>query len=184
MNPTEVGEEAANAMWPLATVVIYDDHESGCTAKAFLDRVAANTGGEIQFSLTLWQMDWLAHPGTIIEVFRDLGRSIMLVLALRTGGDLPKAVFDWVACWACCQTAGHSALVILGNANATAEEELWRIAERHGIRLFVQQTSQPGLEWQTYIQGLQEQEQIPRPMLGEIPDRSRSESYRDWGLNE
>jgi len=184
MNPTKVGEEAANEMWPLATVVIYDDYESGCTAKAFLDQVAANAGGEIQFSLTLWQMDWLAHLGTIKEVFRDLGRSVILVMALRTGGDLPKAVFDWVACWACSHAGGHSALVILGNADATAEEELRRIADRHGIRLFSRQMMQPGLDWEKYLQGLPKREEVPGPILEEIPHHPRSESYRDWGLNE
>jgi hypothetical protein len=184
MNPTKVGEQAAKEMWPVATVVIYDEYESGSRAKAFLDQVAANAGGAIQFSLTLWQMDWLAYPFAANEVFRDLERSSVMVLALRAGGEPPKSVFDWVECWVHRRIGGDSALVILGNADATAVEELRRVAEQHGIRLFSQQTSQLGLEWQNYIQSLQEREQTPGPILWETPDRSRSESYRDWGLNE
>src|SRR5271165_4148665 len=83
MTSTRLCPEVANQMLPLTAVVIYDHYESGCRAKAFLDQVAANAGDETLLNLALWRMDSLAHPGASIGVFRDLGRPIILVLALR-----------------------------------------------------------------------------------------------------
>src|SRR5208283_641233 len=88
MNPTRTCAKATRKMLSLATVVLYDHYESGCRAKAFLDQVAAKAGDGIQFSLALWPMDSLAYPDTNIGVFQDLGRSMMLVLALHAGREL------------------------------------------------------------------------------------------------
>ena len=171
-------------MLSLPTVVIYDHYESGCRAKAFLDQVAAKAGDEILFNLALWRMDSLAHPGSSTEVFRDLGRSILLVLALCPGGELPKSVFDWVECWAHFGAGDGSALVVLGNANTAALEELEQVAQRHGITLFGEPTTQPCLGWQNYIEGPQKFQQAFSTIGAAVPDDLHSRHYRHWGINE
>jgi len=184
MTPSVNCAEAANGMRPLTAVVIYDHFESGCRAKALLDQATANAGGEIQFSLALWRIDRLAHPGTSNAVFQDLRRSMILVLALRPGGELPKLVSGWVECWAHSRAGGDSALVILGNACSTVEE-LGQIARRHRITLLCEQIGQTALAWQDCsLDRLQEQELTLPPIWEEIPDDSRSGYYRHWGVNE
>ena len=161
---TSLCPEVTNEILPLTAVVIYDHYESGCRAKTFLDQVAANAGDEILLNLALWPMDSLAYPNTNIGVFQDLGRSMILVLALRPGGELPKSVFDWVECWAHSGAGDDSALVVLGNAKIAAVEELEQIARRHGITLFCEPTTQPGLGWHNYAEGRQKPQQTLSPI--------------------
>ena len=184
MNPALIGAEPAQDMLPLAAVVLYDDYESGCRAKGVLDDIAADTGGAIQFRLALWRIDSLAHPDTSTGVFRDLEGSTILALALRTVGELPKSVFDWVEWWAHCRSGDDSALVVLGNAGPAAVEELGQIAQLRGITLFCKQTTPAGSERDANIEGPEKPEQFPTAILGKIPDDSRIGCYRHWGLNE
>ena len=175
---------ARQDMLPLAAVVLYDDYESGCRAKAFLDDIAADAGGAIQFRLALWRIDSLAHPDTSTGVFRDLEGSTILALALRAGGDLPKSVVACVECWAHCRSGDDSALVVLGNAGPTAVEELGQIAQLRGITLFCKQTTPAGSERDANIEGPEKPEQFSTAILETIPHDSRIGYYRHWGLNE
>ena len=176
--------EARQDMLPLAAVVLYDDYESGCRAKAVLDDIAADTGGGVQFRLALWRIDSLAHPDTSIGVVRDLEVSAILALALRAAGDLPKSVVACVECWAHCRSGDDSALVVLGNAGPAGVEELGQLAQRRGITLFCEQTAPPGLKWHADIEGVEKPDQFPTVILGKIPDDSRIGCYPHWGLNE
>jgi hypothetical protein len=183
MNSTAIW--ADDEMSHLAAIVIYDHYQSGCRAMAFLDRVAGNFGGQIHFRLALWPMDGLAYPGANVEVIQDLGRSKILIWALHTGGELPKSVFDWVECWAHCRAGGDSALVILGNSNSAAVEELGKIAKPRGITLFCEPTTQPGSGRQSGLEeGLEKRGPAFGPILRESPDPSRSGYHPHWGLNE
>jgi len=173
----------ANEMLPVTAAVIYDQFESGCRAKAFLDQVSANAGDEILLSLALWRMDSLTYPDTTTGVMQDLGRSVILVLALRPGGELPKSVFEWVECWAHSRAGDDSALVVLASANTATVGELEQTAQRRGITFFCEPATQPGAEWQSHLEGLQKREQSPLWPISEEID-SRSGSYRHWGINE
>ena len=172
---------ARQDMLPLAAVVLYDDYESGCGAKAVLDDIAADAGGAIQFRLALWRIDSLAHPDTSIGVFRDLEGSTILALALRAGGDLPKSVVACAESWAHRRSGDDSALVILGNAVPAAVEELGQI---RGITLFCKQTTPPGSERDTNIEDPEKPDQFPTTILETIPHESRIGCYPHWGINE
>ena len=183
MASTSLCKAVANELLPLTAVVLYDDYESGCRAKALLEQVAANIGGETPFSLALWRMDSLAYPGTSAEVMRDLGRSMLLVLAFHHGGELPKSVFEWVECWAQFGAGDDWALVVLGSAPTAVVGELEQIAQRRGITLFCEPTTQPGWGWQNRLEDLQQRAQTPLwPILEELDWRPGS--YRHWGINE
>ncbi len=184
MASTSLCQEVANEMLAVPAAVIYDHLESGCRAKAFLDQVSANAGDENLLNLALWRMDSLAQPDTTTGAIQDLGRSVILVLALRPGAELLKSVFDWVECWAHSRAGDDSALVVLGSAHTAAVGELEQIAQRRGIALFCEPTAQPGWGWQNCLEDLQRREQTPLPLLEVVPGSSRSGYNPHWGLNE
>ena len=181
MNATMMRTEAVNETWPLETLVICDHYESECRAKVLLDRVAANAG--VQFSLTYWRLDDLADASANAGVFSNAWCPMLLMLALRTGGELPKSVFEWVEYWARCRAGGYSALVILGNANTAAVKELQQIAGRRGITLFCEPATESALGYQSLIAGLKGRAQILTPILAKTLGEPQS-GYSHWGLNE
>ena len=178
-----IDTETPDEMWPLEAIVIYDEDEAGCRAKAFLDHVAAAAGGGFQLRPALWRIDRVADPVTSREVFGDLRRSSILALAVSAGSELPNSALDRVEWWARCRPGDDSALVILGKASPAAVEELVTIAERFGIQLFCEPTTQAALGSQNYRENVPEREPPSRPRL-EIPDDWRSGCYSQWGINE
>jgi len=183
MNRT-IYSQAAEEMWPVVAVVLYDELQASDAAKALLDHVAADAGGEIQFSPVLWRIDGLSSPATSVGILRDLQRSRVVVLALCAGRELPKPIFDWVESWAHSRSGPDSALVVLGSVGPASLEKLAEIAKRQGITLFSEQTT-PSDSWcHKRIDSLETREQIPAAILEEIPGDSRNGNYRDWGINE
>ena len=176
--------QATREIWRVEAVVVYDNSESSYAAKALLDRVAANAGGELQFSPAFWQIDGLSCTATNVEFVRDLLHSSIVVLALCAARDLPTSVFGPLKSWAQCRFGRESALVVLGNGGPGAVKKLGEVLKWPGIRLFCEKASPPGLDWQDDAEGLEKQEPSPELMMEAIPICSRFGNYRDWGLNE
>ncbi len=183
MNATMMRTEAVNERWPVETLVICDHYESECRARAFLDKVAATAGEGIRFNLTYWRLEGLSDPSENIGVFGNVWCPTVLMLALRTGGEVPKSLFQWVEYWAECRAGGYSALVGLGNLNTAAVEQLQQVAGRRGIALSCEQSNQAALGCQSFIAGLKGREQVLMPILQKTLDDSPS-GYSHWGLNE
>ena len=181
MNATMMRTEAVIEAWPLETLVICDHYELECRAKVLLDRVAANAG--VQFSLTYWRLDDLPDPSADVGAFSNVWCPMLLMLALRTWGELPKSAFEWAEEWARCRAGGYSALVMLGNAKAAAVKELQQIAGRRGITLFCEPATESALGCPSLIAGLKGRAQILTPILAKTLGESES-GYSHWGINE
>ena len=110
---------------------------------------------------------------------------MILVLALRPGGELPKSVFKCVEGWARFRKGDDSALIVLECTETVAVKKLAQIAQQRGVTLFCEPTAELGSGSQSCLEDLQKRERTPLwHMFEEIPDDSGSGSYTHWGINE
>jgi len=132
-----------------AAIVLYEDFRSGCLGKAFVEWIGASRGSAVEDRLGLWRFDILELPGVGDEVYDGLTRADLLVISIRSGGDVPEAVSAKVAEWGGRLVDPTLPIVVLGGvwtAEAPMKEGLRRLrrwAGRLGMPLVCQSVWPP-----------------------------------------
>lgn len=190
--PSDFGSDGKNTF---NVVVVYEDFETGKTAKRTYDYLVGNLGDDCEFSNQMWKFDVLNIPKLAAIAVMDACAADIIVVATH-GGELPAAVRAWLDGWA---SKGSRAIALVGlcdgepmEAHATYHT-LREAAQRARIQFFAHPDFWPGEE-----ASLPEKPEFePSPMVrsprrertlsalsGVISHDLRNTAAPRWGLNE
>lgn len=127
-----------------SVVILYEDADTGKSAKRFYDRVIRRLEDECDFSLELWNLQMITIPQMEESITRAAARATLVILSFRGEVELGREFRVWIERWAELIIDADPALVALIATCKRRNEmidstlaHLRSVATRHGISLFV-----------------------------------------------
>lgn len=169
----------------LRAAIIYEDAATGIAAKYRLDRLSEKLGLESEsLEIRFWGFELLTEAGRRSAAAREASDFDIIIFSLRSAGEPPLAVKQWLQEWLTCRNRRPCALAALVNGAVNQVENtplagyLGRIAEVSGLDLVFpfgevagQSTGATAGTW-------------PSSVSPTGPMADQWQAYPQWGINE
>ncbi|MGA2747839.1 MAG: hypothetical protein ABSG59_03605 [Verrucomicrobiota bacterium] len=128
--------------FPLAAAnmfLAYDTAETGRSALALLDHVAADLKRAVALHASLWRFDLMTLSESAPQAAADAADADVMLVAFGANDPVPATLFQWLVNWAEHRQIKDAALGVLPTGAATRQTgvatiaSLRRLAQRHGL---------------------------------------------------
>jgi hypothetical protein len=187
---TQTGTESNTLSVPLLKAfLLYEDRATGLYAKESLDRFAHRVDFDLEYRLDVCRFDLLEDSNVRVSTAEQAAEADIVVLALRSGHDVPAGPRDWFNHWLRLKGDRTCALVILicdaptsVAGAAQRRSDFIQIPPHANVEVFecVRSLDQAGIEM--ILQQLRFRENSSSEILDEI--LHRGDPFTHWGIND
>jgi hypothetical protein len=111
LNSSEELEQAEEAAFPLNVVILYEDVDTGKSAKEMTDVLMEDLPSECELRCNLWRFDVLSMDPIKEWAAHEAAQAEMVVIAAHGDRPLPPQLEDWAETWLAQRSSRHGALV-------------------------------------------------------------------------
>ncbi len=184
----EANHLRADGSLSLKVLLVYEDFETGLTARHTLDGIIQAFDAAADVQVNLWRFDLLVDPVLRGEAAEEANEAELVIVSLHGHEPLPSGAKSWLDEWFGRERKHESALVVLLDLDALhtplAEEMLEKLntaTRRAGIEMFIHH-GDAQLRWTSAVQDIQHRAETRTLLVDEILDERPS--FRHWGINE
>lgn len=185
---TQAISRSADPAGALKVVLVYEDFETGLTARHTLNGIVEAFEMEADFQINLWRFDLFADPAVRLEAVDEANNADLVLVSVRGYQELPAGARLWFEEWFARQRSHDPALVLLLDLDAlrtpVADRMLGQLsasAKHAGVELFIH----PGdaqVRWTSAVQDIHRRAETRTLLVDEMLDERPS--FRHWGINE